>query len=68
MRYNVLLWDLDGTLTDPKEGIIRSVQYALERLDYPLREADGLDWIIKRRKAGEYGRGNRINASSEANL
>lgn len=46
MRYNILLWDLDGTLTDPKEGIARSVQYALERLDYPLREADDLDWII----------------------
>lgn len=46
MRYNVLLWDLDGTLTDPKEGITRSVQYALERLDYPFREADDLDWMI----------------------
>lgn len=46
MRYNVLLWDLDGTLTDPKEGITRSVHYALERLDYPVRESDNLDWII----------------------
>lgn len=46
MRYNVLFWDLDGTLIDPKEGITRSVQYALERLDYPLPEADDLDWII----------------------
>ena len=46
MRYNVLLWDLDGTLTDPKEGITRSVQYALKRLDYPFCEADDLDWII----------------------
>lgn len=46
MRYNVLLWDLDGTLTDSKEGITRSVQYALERLDYPLPKTDDLDWII----------------------
>lgn len=46
MRYNVLLWDLDGTLTDPKEGITLSVQYALKRLDYPLPVADDLDWII----------------------
>jgi phosphoglycolate phosphatase len=44
--YDVLLWDLDGTLTDNKEGITRSVQYALERLDYPLPDADDLDWII----------------------
>lgn len=46
MRYNVLLWDLDGTLTDPKVGITLSVQYALSRLDYPLPKADDLDWII----------------------
>ena len=46
MRYDVLLWDLDGTLTDPKVGVTLSVQYALNRLDYPLREADDLDWII----------------------
>lgn len=28
MKY--ILFDLDGTLTDPKEGIIKSVQYALK--------------------------------------
>lgn len=46
MRYEVLLWDLDGTLTDPKEGITRSVHYALSRLDVPLAEDADLDWII----------------------
>ncbi len=29
MRFQSLLFDLDGTLTDPKEGITSSVQYAL---------------------------------------
>lgn len=28
-RYNNLLFDLDGTLTDPLEGITKSAQYAL---------------------------------------
>lgn len=46
MRYQALLWDLDGTLTDPKEGITLSVQYALKRLDYPSPKADDLNWII----------------------
>ena len=46
MRYNVLLWDLDGTLTDSKEGITRSVQHTLKRLNYPICEANSLDWII----------------------
>ena len=28
----VLLFDLDGTLTDSREGIVKSVRYALEKL------------------------------------
>ena len=27
-----ILFDLDGTLTDPRDGIVRCIQYALERL------------------------------------
>lgn len=30
-QYKHILFDLDGTLTDPQEGIINSVQYALKR-------------------------------------
>ena len=30
--YRFILFDLDGTLTDPKEGICRSAQYALEKM------------------------------------
>jgi phosphoglycolate phosphatase len=33
MDYRNILFDLDGTLTDPREGITRSVQYALGKLD-----------------------------------
>jgi phosphoglycolate phosphatase len=29
-----LFFDLDGTISDPREGIIRCLQYALERLGY----------------------------------
>jgi phosphoglycolate phosphatase len=31
MRYPVIFFDLDGTLTDPAEGITKSVQYALTK-------------------------------------
>lgn len=31
MRYDYLLFDLDGTLTDPGEGITNSVAYALRK-------------------------------------
>jgi phosphoglycolate phosphatase len=30
-----IFFDLDGTLTDPKEGITRCIQYALEKLKRP---------------------------------
>ncbi|MDU3112701.1 MAG: HAD hydrolase-like protein, partial [Megasphaera sp.] len=30
--YKYVLFDLDGTLTDSKEGIINSVAYALEKM------------------------------------
>ncbi len=29
---NAVFFDLDGTLTDPKAGIVRSIRYALDRL------------------------------------
>ncbi|MCP1648532.1 HAD family hydrolase [Pseudomonas sp. GD04087] len=32
MHYQNILFDLDGTLTDPREGITRSIQYALAQL------------------------------------
>jgi len=31
-NYEYILFDLDGTLTDPKEGIIRSIEYALQKM------------------------------------
>jgi phosphoglycolate phosphatase len=30
-----ILFDLDGTLTDPREGIVQSLKYALQALGYP---------------------------------
>lgn len=32
MHYQTILFDLDGTLTDPRLGITRSIQFALSRL------------------------------------
>lgn len=40
-------FDLDGTLTDPKEGILGSIRYALEKLGYPVpADDDELTWCI----------------------
>ncbi len=45
-HYPTVLFDLDGTLTDPLEGITRSIRYALERLGRPpLSDVVLRDWI-----------------------
>jgi phosphoglycolate phosphatase len=41
-----VLVDLDGTLVDPKPGLIGSIQYALGKLGHPVLPADELLWMI----------------------
>jgi phosphoglycolate phosphatase len=41
-----VLLDLDGTLIDPKPGLIGSIQYALSELGQPVPPADQLLWMI----------------------
>jgi phosphoglycolate phosphatase len=41
-----LLFDLDGTLTDPFIGITKCIQSALLGLGYPAPSADSLAWCI----------------------
>jgi phosphoglycolate phosphatase len=44
---DAIYFDLDGTLTDPKPGITRSIQYALQKLDWPvIPTEDELTWCI----------------------
>jgi len=44
---DTIYFDLDGTLTDPKPGITRSIQYALQKLDHPtMPTEDELTWCI----------------------
>ena len=41
-----VLFDLDGTLTDPKLGITRSIQHALRKRGLPVPDADALSPCI----------------------
>jgi len=45
-KMATIYFDLDGTLTDPKLGITRSIQYALSELDCVVPPADELTWCI----------------------
>jgi len=43
--YRYILFDLDGTLTDPKEGITKCVQYALNYFGIEANTEDLVDFI-----------------------
>ncbi|MFT3735336.1 MAG: HAD hydrolase-like protein [Rhodocyclaceae bacterium] len=44
--YDFILFDLDGTISDPIEGIGRSINHALEHFGYaPLDRAAQVPWI-----------------------
>lgn len=44
--YRYVLFDLDGTITDPKEGITKSVRYALKSFDIEENNLDKLEPFI----------------------
>ncbi|RDU23972.1 HAD family hydrolase [Anaerosacchariphilus polymeriproducens] len=44
--YHTILFDLDGTLTDPKEGITKCVQYSLKHFDIEEEDLDQLEHFI----------------------
>ena len=46
MHAQTILFDLDGTLTDPREGITRSIQYALAQLDIHEPDLSALEHFI----------------------
>jgi len=46
MKYKYILFDLDGTLTDPKIGITKSVAYALDKMGIPNVDVEELTKFI----------------------
>ncbi len=51
-----VLFDLDGTLTDPKEGITRCIQFAMEQLGVVPPHEDELTWCIGPSLKHSFGR------------
>ena len=46
MRYTTILFDLDGTISDTKPGIMNSVRYSLNALGYEAPQLDELERFI----------------------
>ena len=44
--WHTLLWDLDGTITDPRKGIIESYKALLREMGLPVNSDDELLWVI----------------------
>lgn len=40
MKVSTLVFDLDGTISDPSSGIVNCVHYALEKCGYPSQPAE----------------------------
>lgn len=45
-HISTILFDLDGTLTDPQPGITGSIRYALQQLNAPDHAPADLNWCI----------------------
>lgn len=63
--FKNVLFDLDGTLTDPREGITRCIQYALEKLKQPVPSQSALEAYIGPPLRGTFA---AILASTDAAL
>ncbi len=46
MRYTHMIFDLDGTLTDPKVGITEAIKFALNKMKEPIPEMAVLEDFI----------------------
>lgn len=45
-KYELILFDLDGTLTNPESGLLKSFSYALSRMGVDCSDIDGLKRFI----------------------
>lgn len=46
LKQNIILFDLDGTLTDSMEGVIRSAQYMQEKMGLEVWSFDDLRFMV----------------------
>ncbi len=53
-RFTHIFFDLDGTLIDPRDGIVKSIQYALESLGEAVPDGSSLERFIGPPLAGTF--------------
>ena len=45
-KYNIIAFDLDGTLTNPEKGLVKSFSYTFDKMGIPYNSADELKRFI----------------------
>ncbi len=66
MKYDAVLFDLDGTLTESEPGIINSVKYALEKMGRPSPSDESLRSFIGPPLMESFTRVMQMNAEDAA--
>ena len=46
MKYEYLIFDLDGTISDPKDGIVKCLNHALSSHSFPIQDEEELSTYI----------------------
>ena len=46
MKHDILIFDLDGTISDPEDGIVKSINYALKHFDLEPRSGTEISQFI----------------------
>ncbi len=67
-KYNIMIFDLDGTLSNSKEGITKSVQYALKSVGIEEENLDSLEHFIGPPLIDEFVRSYGMTIEEAAHL
>ena len=67
-KYNIMIFDLDGTLSNSKEGITKSVQYALKSVGIEEENLDSLEHFIGPPLIDEFVRSYGMTVEEAAHL
>ena len=46
MKYDLIIWDIDGTLLNTQKGIVCAFQYSIDKLNLPTKSADEIKSLI----------------------
>ena len=46
MKYDLVIWDIDGTLLNTEEGLVTAYQYTIDKLHLPFKSVNEIKFFI----------------------